>query len=599
MIRPLTFVCLVAIGCLAHGATAAADAEAEVTLSATPRELRTGQTFSLEVRANIKGGGLENLTFADLKKYPELSVISHQMSRPMQVSFGFGSGMKVESSLSHQYLIRALKPGTFEFSPAIATVNGKTYRSNSLTIVVIPSDATATGGPSSPAPPPEVGEGLSGARYDPRAFLRTIVGQESVYVGQQVDVAVYLYSHVGVSGRSVNPTKPAMDGFWVYEEQITAFEGSLITVNGKQYRAYMLQKSAAFPQRAGKLTIGAPKVTFDMGTTSLFDAPERVERTGVPVTIEVKPLPKPGPAQAFVGKYSVRAWLDRKSVKTGNAVTLRVDATGVGNIQDLRIELPPIAGIRTLHPVIRDKQRFYGTSLGGTRSWEWILIAETPGEHTVPAIELHYFDPDSQQYSSASTPALEFSSTGVATPVQSTVSPKEVPTSRETAVFGPIRMYSALTRGATPVRERMWFAWLLAVPPLLFVLLTVGVSLAHRRERRKTTAGAVQRALIDEARAALRGNDPRTFYDRIVSSITHALDTRTTEPIRGLSNAELRTRLVAAGFDDDLVRRVINELEGADFARFAASGINTEEMKRCLQRTETIVERIHRVEERA
>ena len=62
----------------------------------------------------------------------------------------------------------------------------------------------------------------------------------------------------------------------------------------------------------------------------------------------------------------------------------------------------------------------------------------------------------------------------------------------------------------------------------------------------------------------------------------------------GLHHAELRTRLKDAGFDDDLVKRVINELEGADFARFAASGVNREEMERCLKRTTTIVERVER-----
>ena len=595
MIRLLTFVGLVAIGALAHGTSARADAEAEVILSATPREIRVGQTFSLEVRANVKGGSLEDLTFADLKKYPEFDIISHQTARPMQVSFGFGTGMKVQSSLSHQYAMRALAPGTFEFSPAVAKVDGETYLSDPLTIVVLPSDKAATADPATPTPPPDVGKELSGARYDPRAFLRTVVEQEEVYIGQQVDVAVYLYTHVGVAGRSVNPTKPAMDGFWVHDEQIASLEGPIVQVNGIQYRAYVLQKSAAFPQRTGELTIGAPKVTFDIGATSLFDAPERVERTGVPVTVKVKPLPKPGPADAFVGKYSVQARLDRGAVKTGNAVTLRIDATGVGNIQDIRIELPPIAGTRTLQPVIRDEQRFYGKALGGTRSWEWILIPETPGQHTVPGIELHYFDPDNRRYGSVSTQALTFSSTGVATPAQPTVSPMEAPTKREAAVFGPIRMYSALTRGATPVRQQPWFAWLLALPPLVFIVVTIGGSVARRQRRRKATAGAVQRALIDEARQALRDDDPRAFYDRIVASITHALDTQTTEPVRGLSNAELRLRLVAVGFDDDLVQRIINELEGADFARFAASGVNTEEMQRCLQRTETMVERIQRV----
>ncbi len=595
MIRPLTLVCLVAIGPLAHCASAKAEADAKILLSATPRELRVGETFALEVRADVKEGSLEDLTFADLKKYPELEIISHQTSRPMQVSFGFGSGMKVQSSLSHRYTIRALAAGTFEFSPAVAEVDGKTYRSNPLTIVVLPSGQAATSGAATPSTPPELGKELSGARYDPRAFLRTVVEQKEVYIGQQVNVAVYLYTNVGVAGRSVNPTKPAMDGFWVHEEQITSLEGPIVQVNGVRFRAYLLQKSIAFPQRTGELTIGAPKVTFDLGTASLFDAPQRVERIGVPVPIEVKPLPTPGPPDAFVGKYSVRARLDRSSVRTGNAVTLRVEATGVGNIQDLRIELPPIAGVRALQPVIRDEQRFHGKALGGTRSWEWILIPETPGRHAVPSIQLHYFDPESEQYGSASTEALTFSATGVATPVKATLSPKKAPPKRETAVFGPIRMYSALTRGATPVRQRPWFAWLLALPPLFFILFTIGVGLRRRHRSQKIAAGAVQRALIGEARQALRKDDPRVFYDRIVASITHALVTRTGEPVRGLSNAELRPRLVAAGFDDDLVQRIINELEGADYARFAASGVDAKEMQRCLQRTKTIVERIQRV----
>jgi len=39
---------------------------------------------------------------------------------------------------------------------------------------------------------------------------------------------------------------------------------------------------------------------------------------------------------------------------------------------------------------------------------------------------------------------------------------------------------------------------------------------------------------------------------------------------------------------------VINELEGADFARFAASGVDKDEMERCRQRTAAIIERIQR-----
>jgi len=44
---------------------------------------------------------------------------------------------------------------------------------------------------------------------------------------------------------------------------------------------------------------------------------------------------------------------------------------------------------------------------------------------------------------------------------------------------------------------------------------------------------------------------------------------------------------------------VINELEGADFARFAASGVSQDEMERCRQRTAAVVERIQRSRRKA
>jgi hypothetical protein len=99
---------------------------------------------------------------------------------------------------------------------------------------------------------------------------------------------------------------------------------------------------------------------------------------------------------------------------------------------------------------------------------------------------------------------------------------------------------------------------------------------------------------MGDAEAALQANDPRAFYDRIVASITHALDVRLDEPVAGLPHSQLLARLTAEGFDDDLMQRLVNELEGADFARFAASGVNRDEMERCLKRTNAIIERIQR-----
>jgi hypothetical protein len=295
-----------------------------------------------------------------------------------------------------------------------------------------------------------------------------------------------------------------------------------------------------------------------------------------------------------VGRYEVRASLDRTTADTGDAVTLRVEASGIGNVQDLRVDLPPIAGVRALQPAVRDQQQLQNGKLLGTRSWEWILIAEAPGEHAIPPIELHYFDPDAGRYGSASTPILTFTSTGAAKASPPALEPANARPKPPVETFGPISMYSALSRGGVPIRERGWFAWLLALPPLVFILVVVGGSISRRREQQSTTSGAVQRKLVRSARSALESDDPREFYDRVVASINHALDSRLEEAVGGLPHAQLRARLIAEGLEEDLVQRVINELEGADFARFAASGVSKEEMERCLERSAAIIERIQR-----
>ena len=591
----LLTLALVAAAAMPWAAPAAAAPEVTVTLGATPTQLRVGEVTRLEVSVRARGGRIQKLDLSDLEKYPELEIISRQTVRPMQFSFGFGSKVQKESSITNIFVLRPTIAGTFEFAPAVAKVDGEIYRSGSLTLVVHPGSGDATAG-ADPGVTHEaaVDSELSGALYDERAFLRTVVEPKEVYIGQQVNVTVYLYTRLRLSPQSVMPNKPSMDGFWVHDEPITSLQSQTVPVKGANYRAYVVQRSVAFPQRSGELTIGPPKVTFDVGGGSLFDSRKRVERVGVPVTVNVKPLPEPGPPGAVVGRYTVRASLDRTAADTGDAVTLRIDATGLGNLQDLRIGLPPLLGVRALQPAIRDQRSFQGGNLAGTRSWEWILIAEAPGEHRVPPIELHFFDPDTEEYGVVRTPSLAFTSSGAAKPPQPAIEPVDTRRKPSAAAFGPIRMYSALTRDETPVRDRGWFAWLLAVPPMLFVLLMIGAGAARRRERRSATVGAVQRQLIRSAENALQANDPRTFYDRIVASITHALDSRLSEPVGGMPHAALRTRLVADGFDDDLVQRVINELEGADFARFAASGVSKDEMERCHQRTAAIIERVNR-----
>jgi hypothetical protein len=178
---------------LPWAATAAAEPVVVVSLEATPREVRAGDTARLEVRVRARGGSIEDLELGDLKKYPELEIISHQTVRPIQFSFGFGSGVQKESSLAHIFVLHATTAGTYEFAPAVANVDGKVYRSAPLTLVVQPGAGDPQAGSDPTAIVGATGESdLSGARYDERAVVRAGGGADEIYKGQQHKVTGFL-----------------------------------------------------------------------------------------------------------------------------------------------------------------------------------------------------------------------------------------------------------------------------------------------------------------------------------------------------------------------------------------------------------------------
>jgi hypothetical protein len=72
------------------------------------------------------------------------------------------------------------------------------------------------------------------------------------------------------------------------------------------------------------------------------------------------------------------------------------------------------------------------------------------------------------------------------------------------------------------------------------------------------------------------------------------LEARLGEPTGGLTYDQLRSHLRTRGMDDDLAQRLTDELEGGDFARFSAAGVSSDEMSRCVQRTEALLDRLER-----
>jgi hypothetical protein len=330
---------------------------------------------------------------------------------------------------------------------------------------------------------------------------------------------------------------------------------------------------------------------------------EQFVREGVPVAVHVRPLPAPAPRGAVVGRYTLRTQLDRATVRTGDAVTLTAVLEGEGNLRDITLALPEVPGLRMHPPRREDDIRAQGTRVGGTTRMEWLLVAEQPGTYTIPPLSQVVFDRFADRYNTVRSEPLSLTVAGQAlAPSAPDAGPAAEATDGPPAAtaddIGEIRARSELLRASPPLSSS-WGYWvvLLAMP----LALLLGGGFAAQRARRRArdqrsdrVAAGVVREKLDGAKRALKTTDVGAFYPAVAASLRAALEGRLGEPVGSLTHAQLGERLAAAGMGADLRDRLVEELEGCDFARFSAEAGSADEMDRCLQRVRAMVQRVER-----
>lgn len=592
-------------------AAAQQDLSATVTMSADRTNLAVGEVFRLEVRADVSGAANAHIELPDLGAF---DVLGRQVSSPLQFRFGFGGQTQhVQSTTIHRLTLRAREAGTFPLAPAaVVAPGGRRFESNPLTIHV-------TGAPSSsatpldPAPsaadpgtPPDIG--AEATEFDPQGFIRTVVDEARPYVGQQVTVTVYLYVREPPHRGLTITKEPTADGFWVHDllPPTRSLDGRVQIVRGMQFHVYVVRRFAAFPLRAGPLTIGPTAVSLST-SRSVFDifgarAAPPLDRTGVPLTIEAQELPPDGrpSGDVHVGSLELAAELDRTQVATGDAVQLTVTARGTGNIAQVNIPSPSAPGLRVLEPETAHHVAAPGDIVGGTRTFRWLLIPEREGTTTLGPFEVPVFDPATRTYSVARAPALTLVAAG--NPAHIADDPEEqeqVRDERESELsIGPIRTRSALTRGSSrSILDAPWLPWAFAIGPLVFTVALVARLAGRRNGDAARTQRLKRRAVkrqLSAAAAHAGANEPREFYAAIAQSLKELLEAKLERAVGSLTHAELRRALVDRGMHAELADRIVDELEGCDFARFAAAGAHREEMQACLTRTRALIDELDR-----
>ena len=577
------------------GGASAQEISARAFLSAP--QVGVGRQFVLNVEVSGTQQLEQDPVLPDMEDFA--SFLSAGTSTSIQIVNG-----RTSMAITYQYRFQALEEGTFEIGAVTVTAGDRTVATEPVSLTV--SDAP---------PPPQAGAdaGDPGAAISAEdLFIETHVSKTRAFENEPIAVEYRIFTRVPVQSYTIT-TLPQATGFWSEElEQPTAPQAERVVRDGSEYLTATVRRMMLFPTGPGSRTLDPMSVetqvrvrdrgAFDpfgdiFGRSGLLDRRVPVVVASRAVTIEVDPLPaqaRPGSFRGHVGSLGVSASVDRTAVETNEAVTLTVEYSGTGNLRTLPepdIEFP--VEFEAFPPETSERISEGGGSLQGTRTHEYVLIPRVPGELTIPAIEVAYFDPASGGYGTSRSQPLEVTVTGDAAGGEGTGA---VPTAVET-IRDEIRFIHIgaprFVRANLPLYATGAF-WVI----LLLPLVAVGGAMALRRHRdrlegdvayaRVRRAGRMAKKRLARARGLAKG-DPREFYAEVAGSLEGLLADKLNIAEAGLVRDEAGRIAARRGVSAETLARLFACLDDCDRQRFAPAGADREPPERVLERAAAIM----------
>ena len=514
-------------------------------------------------------------------------------------------GGRTTMAITYQYRFRALTEGDFEIGPVNIVAGGNTLRTEPLVLTIADQPQ--------PASDP-VREG--GAVGPGDIFVTTDLSATRVFENEPVTVSYRIFTRVPI--QSYTTTIPQATGFWAEElEQPVSPQASQVIRDGSEYLTATIRRVVLFPTGPGvrmlePIGIEAQvrmrdRQSFDpfagaLDLPGIFDRQIPVGVVSEPVTIEVVPLPTEGRPESFaghVGRLGMSASLSSDSVAANEAVMLRIEYSGTGNLRTLAppaIDFP--VEFEVFPPESRDRIAPGGGSLTGSRTFEYVLIPRAPGDLKIPPVEISWFDPVAERYETARSGPLAITVTGDPAMAEGTgAAPAAIETLREEIRF--IQTGTPRFRRAQASLFATPFFWVV----LLLPLVAAGGALVLRRHRdriegdlayaRIRRAGRMAKRRLARARKLASG-DRRAFHAEVAGALQGLLADKLNLAEAGLVREEAGRLAARRGVSPDTLARLFACLDDCDRQRFAPAGSEGESPQRVLERAAAIMNDLDR-----
>jgi hypothetical protein len=503
-------------------------------------------------------------------------------------------------NLTYTYVVMAQEEGTFTIPPASMKVGNSEYKSNEITVKVLPPDQAAAAAATTTDPGNQNAQAAqpSNAKSvdNSDVFVKMSVSKSSVYENEGFLVTFKLYTAIDFAGFE-NVNFPEFEGFIAQEIELPQNQQvSREHYNGRNYQTLVLKQTILYPQRSGKITIGSGKFDAIVRIRSqqrmrsifddFFDSYQNVNKTLVSssATIDVKPLPmgKPASFSGAVGDYKMTSTINTSQLKANDAVTIKISISGSGNvklIKDPQIIFP--ADFEIYDPKVDVSTKVTTSGVSGNKVIEYYAIPRYAGNFTIPKAQFSYFDLKSGTYKTLSTEEYQLQvepgeggETGAPTIINNSANKEDV------RYLGQ-DIHHIKTTGFSFVKGDFFYGtsiyWLCyLIPAVLFIAFFIyfrkqakqNANIALMRTKK---ANKVASQKLKTADKYLKENKREAFYDEILKAVWGYLSDKLVIPVSTLTKDNVETELTNYGADENLIKQFRDILDTAEFARFAPS----------------------------
>lgn len=491
------------------------------------------------------------------------------------------------SSVTITYTLYAAKNGSFTIGASHAVVGGKRLSSRPVKIQVSGHAQRTNGAPNMHGQDSydqprmrSAGSAISGSDL----FIKVSASKKRVHEQEPILLTYKVYTQVDLT--QLEGKMPDLKGFHTQEvplPQQKTFHTE--TVNGRPYKCVTWSQYVMYPQMTGRLEIPSitfkgivvqqnrnvdPMEAFFNGGSGYVEVKKDIKAPGI--TLQVDPLPqRPVNFSGGVGKFNISASLDKKEVKAGEPITLRVVVGGIGNLKLLKqpvVNFPK--DFDKYDAKVTDKTRLTANGVEGNMVYDFLAVPRNQGSYTIPSVELTYYDTSKNAYKTIKTQPFKVEvEKGDGTSAESedfASQDKDI----HTIKLGKAEQHKA---------DEMFFGsfgyWISLLMPLIaFVVLLIvfrrrAIENADIVKKRSNRAGKIATKRLRLANKLMLQGKQGEFYDEVMRALWGYMSYKLNMPAEKLNRDNIRETLGRHFVDDATIEKFTTALDECEFERYA------------------------------